>query len=64
MPDGAQPAPGGWNRIELVDDLSAEVERLAAQACARNDIARTGRTADPAEILPQSGGAISAGGRR
>jgi catechol 2,3-dioxygenase-like lactoylglutathione lyase family enzyme len=29
MPDGRQPAPGGWNRIHLiVDDLAAEVERL------------------------------------
>jgi catechol 2,3-dioxygenase-like lactoylglutathione lyase family enzyme len=29
MPDGAQPGPGGWNRIHfLVDDLEAEVERL------------------------------------
>jgi catechol 2,3-dioxygenase-like lactoylglutathione lyase family enzyme len=25
MPDGAQPGPGGWNRIHLiVDDLAAE----------------------------------------
>lgn len=29
MPDGAQPVPGGWNRIHLVvDDLDAEVARL------------------------------------
>jgi catechol 2,3-dioxygenase-like lactoylglutathione lyase family enzyme len=29
MPDGEVPAPGGWNRIELVvDDLQAEVRRL------------------------------------
>ena len=29
MPDGRRPAPGGWNRIHLiVDDLSAQVERL------------------------------------
>src|SRR5215212_892997 len=28
-PDGRVPAPGGWNRIELVvDDLAAEVDRL------------------------------------
>ena len=26
MPDGRQPAPGGWNRIHLiVDDIAAEV---------------------------------------
>jgi catechol 2,3-dioxygenase-like lactoylglutathione lyase family enzyme len=29
MPDGRQPAPGGWNRIHLiVNDIDAEVERL------------------------------------
>jgi catechol 2,3-dioxygenase-like lactoylglutathione lyase family enzyme len=29
MPDGRRPAPGGWNRIQLVvDDITAEVERL------------------------------------
>ncbi|MGY1753051.1 VOC family protein [Blastococcus sp. SYSU D01042] len=31
MPDGRVPAPGGWNRIHLVvDDIDAEVDRLAA----------------------------------
>ena len=30
-PDGREPGPGGWNRIQLVvDDLPAEVERLRA----------------------------------
>jgi catechol 2,3-dioxygenase-like lactoylglutathione lyase family enzyme len=40
MPDGAQPSPGGWNRIHLiVTDISAEVERLRAEGVAfRNDI--------------------------
>jgi catechol 2,3-dioxygenase-like lactoylglutathione lyase family enzyme len=29
MPDGRQPAPGGWNRIQLgVDDLEATVAEL------------------------------------
>jgi predicted enzyme related to lactoylglutathione lyase len=29
MPDGREPVPGGWNRIQLqVDDLEAEVKRL------------------------------------
>lgn len=29
MPDGQQPAPGGWNRIQIeVDNLEREVERL------------------------------------
>ena len=42
MPDGRQPAPGGWNRIHLiVDDLAAEVERLrAAGLTFRNDIVK------------------------
>jgi len=31
MTDGAQPGPGGWNRIHLiVDDIHAEVARLRA----------------------------------
>jgi catechol 2,3-dioxygenase-like lactoylglutathione lyase family enzyme len=40
MPDGAQPGPGGWNRIHLiVDDLPAEVTRLrAAGVQFRNDV--------------------------
>jgi len=40
MPDGAQPGPGGWNRIHLiVDDIDAEVDRLGrAGAKFRNDI--------------------------
>jgi catechol 2,3-dioxygenase-like lactoylglutathione lyase family enzyme len=40
MPDGARPAPGGWNRVQLiVDDLPAEVTRLrAAGVQFRNDI--------------------------
>src|SRR2546430_5716097 len=40
MPDGRQPGPGGWNRIELVvENLAAEVERLrAAGVRFRNEI--------------------------
>ena len=40
MADGAQPGPGGWNRIHfIVDDLGAEVTRLRhAGARFRNDI--------------------------
>src|SRR4051812_36229613 len=40
MPDGRQPAPGGWNRIHLlVDDIEAEVNRLrGAGVTFRNDI--------------------------
>jgi len=42
MPDGRQPGPGGWNRIEfVVDDIAAEVERLrAAGALFRSDVVR------------------------
>jgi catechol 2,3-dioxygenase-like lactoylglutathione lyase family enzyme len=40
MPDGTQPGPGGWNRIQLeVEDLTAKVEELrAAGASFRNEI--------------------------
>jgi catechol 2,3-dioxygenase-like lactoylglutathione lyase family enzyme len=40
MPDGRQPAPGGWNRIHfIVEDIAVEVERLrAAGVSFRNDI--------------------------
>jgi catechol 2,3-dioxygenase-like lactoylglutathione lyase family enzyme len=40
MADGAQPAPGGWNRIHLIfDDLDAEIERLRAEGVPfRNDV--------------------------
>jgi catechol 2,3-dioxygenase-like lactoylglutathione lyase family enzyme len=32
MPDGAQPAPGGWNRIHfIVEDIAAEVGRLRGE---------------------------------
>jgi len=40
MPDGAQPGPGGWNRIHfIVDDIDKDVARLRdAGATFRNDI--------------------------
>jgi hypothetical protein len=40
MPDGREPEPGGWNRIQLeVDDLTSEVEALReAGAYFRNEI--------------------------
>jgi len=42
MPDGRQPGPGGWNRLQLVvDDIAAEVERLRGAGLSfRNDIVR------------------------
>jgi catechol 2,3-dioxygenase-like lactoylglutathione lyase family enzyme len=40
MPDGRKPAPGGWNRIQLVvADIAAEVNRLRVAGLKfRNDI--------------------------
>ncbi|MEV6335643.1 VOC family protein [Nocardia vinacea] len=40
MPDGENPKPGGWNRIQLiVDDIADEVARLRASGVTfRNDI--------------------------
>ncbi|WP_077488617.1 VOC family protein [Sinomonas mesophila] len=40
MPDGEEPAPGGWNRIHLiVDDIAAEVRRLKGSGVTfRNEI--------------------------
>jgi catechol 2,3-dioxygenase-like lactoylglutathione lyase family enzyme len=40
MSDGDRPSPGGWNRIHLlVDDVEAEVARLAAEGVRfRNEI--------------------------
>jgi catechol 2,3-dioxygenase-like lactoylglutathione lyase family enzyme len=40
MPDGAQPGPGGWNRIHFIcEDLDAEIARLrAAGVPFRNDV--------------------------
>lgn len=40
MPDGAQPGPGGWNRIHFVySDLDAEITRLRAEGVRfRNDV--------------------------
>jgi catechol 2,3-dioxygenase-like lactoylglutathione lyase family enzyme len=40
MTDGAQPGPGGWNRIHFIcADLDAEIERLTAEGVSfRNDV--------------------------
>ena len=40
LPDGAQPGPGGWNRIHFIfSDLDTEITRLKAEGVSfRNDI--------------------------
>lgn len=40
MPDGREPAPGGWSRFQLeVDDLAATVQRMKEYGCSfRNEI--------------------------
>ena len=40
MPDGAEPGPGGWNRIHFVySDLDTEITRLKSEGVSfRNDI--------------------------
>lgn len=40
MPDGQQPGPGGWNRVQLVvEDLPAEIKRLRAAGISfRNNV--------------------------
>ena len=40
MTDGAQPGPGGWNRIHLiVDDIEREIARLKAEGVTfRNEV--------------------------
>lgn len=42
MPDGAQPGPGGWNRIHLItSDLESEVARLKSEGVPfRNDVVK------------------------
>jgi predicted enzyme related to lactoylglutathione lyase len=42
MPDGREPVPGGWNRLQIqVNDLEAEVKRLRAAGLKfRNEIVR------------------------
>jgi catechol 2,3-dioxygenase-like lactoylglutathione lyase family enzyme len=42
MADGAQPEPGGWNRIHfIVDDLEGEIARLKAEGVPfRNEVVR------------------------
>jgi catechol 2,3-dioxygenase-like lactoylglutathione lyase family enzyme len=40
MPDGSDPAPGGWNRVQIaVDDIDAVVAKLKASGASfRNEV--------------------------
>jgi len=59
MSDGAQPGPGGWNRIHLlVDDLDAEVSRLTtAGVTLRSDPVR-GPGGKQALVVDPSGNVV------
>ena len=59
MADGAQPGPGGWNRIHfIVDDIDAEVARLRASgATFRNHIV-TGPGGKQILLLDPSGNIV------
>src|SRR5207248_2636579 len=59
MADGERPRAGGWNRIELiVDDIAAEIERLAiAGLKPRNDVV-TGPGGSQVLFLDPSGNLI------
>ena len=46
MPDGAQPVPGGWNRLVLaVDDLDATIAALRAAGAHFRTMSSAGRAA-------------------
>jgi predicted enzyme related to lactoylglutathione lyase len=59
MGDGRQPAPGGWNRIQIeVDDLAATVDRLRkAGGKFRNEIV-TGNGGKQILVEDPSGNAV------
>lgn len=59
MTDGAQPGPGGWNRIHfIVDDLASEVDRLRNEGLEfRNEIV-TGPGGSQILLLDPSGNLI------
>jgi catechol 2,3-dioxygenase-like lactoylglutathione lyase family enzyme len=60
MPDGAQPVPGGWNRLVLeVDKFDATIEALRAAGAHLQRHRRVGRTADPGRGSVRQSGRIS-----
>jgi hypothetical protein len=60
LTDGAQPVPGGWNRIHLIiDNLDTEIDRLRTAGLAfRNDAV----SHDGAELTPCAEGPVSTPG--
>ncbi len=60
MPDGTQPSPGGWNRIELpVENIQKEAERLrAARVKFRRDDIVTGPGGSQVWLLDPSGNLV------
>jgi len=56
MTDGAQPIPGGWNRIHLiVEDLEAEIARLEAAGVPFRNDAITGPGGAQALVVDPAG---------
>jgi catechol 2,3-dioxygenase-like lactoylglutathione lyase family enzyme len=59
LSDGRRPEPGGWNRIQLeVDDVDAEVARLAAAGVAVRGAVVHGRGGDQALVDDPAGNPI------
>lgn len=59
MDDGAQPGPGGWNRIHLlVDDLDAEMERLGSAGASFRNAAVEGPGGKQALLVDPSGNLV------
>jgi catechol 2,3-dioxygenase-like lactoylglutathione lyase family enzyme len=59
MEDGAQPGPGGWNRIHfVVDDLAATMDELTAAGVAFRNPVVTGPGGSQVLALDPSGNLI------
>jgi catechol 2,3-dioxygenase-like lactoylglutathione lyase family enzyme len=59
MPDGQEPVPGGWNRIQLeFDDLPATVARLERAGCRFRGEIVTGRGGKQILINDPSGNPV------
>ncbi len=59
MSDGAQPGPGGWNRIHfIVDDLDAEVARLRGAGARFRNEAIVGPGGKQILVLDPSGNVV------